>query len=125
VLFTDGGSKQGLIMSSFAEFMDEARNSFGNFLPGSNKTLTAIQSTLKTSVQGYLVPFSSNSKEQERFSKTVSDLVQDKVFLSEFSEQIGVPSEHESEDEFVKRSTEKLRQMLYEKFRINVAPRGK
>jgi hypothetical protein len=48
----------------------------------------------------------------------VSNLVRDKEFISEFSDHIGVPSELETEDEFVKRGNGILRKMLHQKFGI-------
>jgi hypothetical protein len=60
----------------------------------------------------------NSNDEKQKFSEKVANLVQDEVFLSEFSDRIGEPLEHESEDEFVKRGSETLRQMLYDKFGI-------
>jgi len=105
-------------MSSFKEFMDEVEKSPGKALPASNTTLPAIQLELTTTVDRLLAPFSISSSEQQKFSEEVSSLVQDKAFLSEFSDQIGEPLENESEDEFVKRGSDKLRQMLYSEFNI-------
>ncbi len=105
-------------MSSFKEFMDKAKESSNKALPSSNITLPAIQSALTGAVNEILAPFSVPSDEQQKFSEEVSSLVQDEAFLSEFSDQIGEPLEHESEDEFVRRSSNALRQMLYEKFGI-------
>ncbi|MBD2076965.1 hypothetical protein H6F86_24380 [Phormidium sp. FACHB-592] len=105
-------------MSSFEEFMDEVEESPTKALPASNTTLSTIQLALTTTVKGLLAPLSISSSEQQKFSEKVSSLVQDKTFLSEFSDQIGEPLEDESEDEFVKRGSDKLRKMLYGKFNI-------
>lgn len=105
-------------MSSFKEFMDEAKESSNKALPSSNITLPAIQSALTGAVSGILAPFSVPSDEQQKFSEEVSSLVQNEAFISEFSDQIGEPLEHESEDEFVRRGSDALRRMLYEKFGI-------
>lgn len=105
-------------MSSFEEFMNEVKESPTKALPASNTTLPAIQLALTTAVDGLLAPFSISNSEQQKFSEEVSSLVQDKAFLSEFSDQIGEPLEDESEDEFVERGSDKLRQMLYSKFNI-------
>jgi hypothetical protein len=105
-------------MSSFEEFMNEVKKSPSEALPASNTTLPTIQLALTTTVNGLLAPFAISSSEQQKFSEEVSSLVQDKAFLSEFSDQIGEPLEDESEDGFVKRGSEKLRQMLYSKFNI-------
>ena len=111
-------SKMKSTMSSFEEFMRVAQQSPGQFLPASNVTIPGIQLALTASIRGILSPFSAPSDEQEQFSKEVSNLVQDQAFLSEFSDQIGEPLEDESEDDFVERASDKLRQMLYSKFNI-------
>lgn len=104
--------------SSFKEFMRVVQQLPGQFLPASNVTIPGIQLALTSSIQGILSPFSTPSNEQEKFAQEVSSLVQDQEFLSEFSEQVGEPLEHESEDDFVERASDELRQMLYSKFNI-------
>jgi hypothetical protein len=105
-------------MSSFEEFMNEVKESPTKALLASNTTLPATQLALTTAVDGLLAPFSIPGSERQKFSEEVSSLVQDKAFLSEFSDQVGEPLEDESEDEFVERGSDKLRQMLYSKFNI-------
>lgn len=105
-------------MSDFDEFMNEIEESPAKLLPTSDITLSEIRSALTTNIAGLLSPFPISSDERQKFSEEVSSLVQNKAFLSEFSTQIGEPLEHESEDEFVKRGSDKLRQMLYQKFNI-------
>jgi hypothetical protein len=105
-------------MSNFKEFMDEIKASSTHALPASNINLPAIQLALTSEVSGLLAPLSVSSDDQHKFAEEVSNLVQDDAFLSEYSQQIGEPLEHEIEDEFVKRSSDKLRQMLYKKFGI-------
>lgn len=105
-------------MTSFEEFMNEIEESPTKAVPESNTTLPAIQIALTTTVSGLLAPSLISQSEQQKFSEEVSSLVQDKTFLSEFSAEIGEPLENESEDEFVKRGSDKLRQMLYSKFNI-------
>ncbi len=87
-------------------------------LPAFNTTLPEIQLALTKTIEGLLAPFSIFRIEQQKFSEEVSSLVHAKAFLSEFSDQIGEPLEHESEDEFVERGSNKLRQMLYSKFNL-------
>lgn len=107
-------------MSSFKQFINEIKESPSQALPASNTTLPAIQLALTATVGGLLslAPFSISRNEQQEFSEEVSSLVQDEVFLSEFSDQIGQPLENESEDEFVERGKDKLKQMLYSKFNV-------
>ncbi len=105
-------------MSSLKEFMDEFKESPTKSLPESGINLPAIQLALTGAVGELLAPFPYSSDEQRKFSQEVSGLIQDEVFLSEFSDQLSEPLNHESEDEFVKRGSDVLRQMLYEKFKI-------
>lgn len=105
-------------MSSFKEFMDEAKKLPNNTLAISNMSLSAIQLSLKSAVAVHLTPFSFSQDKAEKFSEDVSNLVGDKAFISKFSDSIGEPLENETEDEFVERSSNILRKMLYEKFGI-------
>jgi len=105
-------------MGSFREFMDEIEESPTRSLPDSELTISAIQMSLASATSGLLAPFSLPDDEKQKFSEEVSNLIQDKSFLSELSEQIDEPFENESEDEFIKRSSNSLRRMLYNKFNI-------
>jgi hypothetical protein len=99
---------------SFTKYMDEVNKSPAKDLLTSNTTLLDIQASLAKSVANLSTPFLSES-EQQKFSKTIRNLIQDKAFLSKFSDQTGEPLEDESEDDFVKRSSNTLRQMFYSK----------
>jgi len=57
-----------------------------------------------------------SENEKEKFSKEISNTIQDQVFISQFSDKIGSPLENESEEDFVKRGSNILRKMLYAKF---------
>jgi hypothetical protein len=105
-------------MSSFREFMDEIEESPTQSLPASELTIPAIQMALTAATVGLLTPFSFPDNEKQKFSEEVSSLIQNESFLSELSNQIDEPLENESEDEFVKRSSDALRRMLYDKFNI-------
>jgi tripartite-type tricarboxylate transporter receptor subunit TctC len=105
-------------MSNFKEFMDEVKESPDKALPATNTTLPKIQLAITETINGLLSPSKVPSDEQQKFSEEVASLVQDEAFLSEFSDQIGEPSEDETEDEFVKRGSDTLRQILYKKFGI-------
>lgn len=105
-------------MSSFKEFMDKAEESPAKALPLSNASLSAIQSSLTLAVGSLLTSFSVSSDKKQKFSEKVSNLVRDEVFISEFSDCIGEPEELEAEDEFVERSSDVLRKMLYDRFGI-------
>ena len=110
-------------MSSFKEFMDEARESPTKALPSSNTSLSAIQDSLTSLMGGLLIsshlaPLTVPNDKKQKFSEEVSNIVQDEAFISEFSDSIGDPSELETEDEFVERGSDILRRMLYNKFGI-------
>lgn len=105
-------------MSSFKEFMDEIENSHTQEIPTTDLTIPAIKTALALATVGFLKPFSFSNDEKEKFSEEVSSLIQDKSFLAELSDEIAVPLEGESENEFVSRSTNALRRILYEKFNI-------
>ncbi|AFY89706.1 MAG: hypothetical protein CLLPBCKN_005225 [Chroococcidiopsis cubana SAG 39.79] len=104
-------------MSSFKDFMDNAIESSDQSLPASNISLASIQSSLAISMSAITSPFFKPNEEQ-KFSEQVSSLVQNDAFLSELSDQIGEPQVDESEDDFVKRSSNVLRKMLYKHFGI-------
>lgn len=105
-------------MSTFKEFMDEVEESPTKALPASNMSLSAIQTSLTLAVSNLLTPFSLPSDKKQEFSEKVSNLVQDEAFISEFSDRIDLPSEIETEDEFVECGSDVLRKMLYDRFGI-------
>jgi hypothetical protein len=105
-------------MSNFKDFMDEIENSSAQSLPECDLTLPAIQVALTAAVSGLLLPSLISHNEQQKFSEEVSNLVKEESFLAELSNQIGEPLDPESEDEFVKRGSDALRQLLYDKFGI-------
>jgi len=77
---------------------------------------TAITAAWTAATFGLLAPFPFPDDEKQKFSEEVSNLIQDEPFLNDFSNQIGEPLEDESEDTFVDRASNALRQMLYDKF---------
>ncbi len=105
-------------MSTFKEFMNEAKESSNKTLPASNTSLSAIETSLTLAISSLLTPFSVPSNEKKEFSKKVSNLVRDEKFISQFSDCIDVPLEIETEDEFVERANSVLREMLYTRFGI-------
>jgi surfactin synthase thioesterase subunit len=105
-------------MSSFKEFITEAEKSPTKALFGSNTSLLAIKTSLAPAISGLLTPFSVPSDKKQEFAEKVSNLVRDEEFISKFSDCIGMPSELETEDEFVERGNSVLRKMLYARFGI-------
>ncbi|MEG5048631.1 hypothetical protein QUB26_29650, partial [Microcoleus sp. B4-C1] len=83
---------------------------------GGRKILALI--ILLTIYKTGMLPFSFSNNEKQKFSEEVSSLIQNESFLSDFSNQIGEPLEEESEDDFVKRGSNRLRKMLYDRFGI-------
>ncbi len=96
-------------MSSLNEFINESK---GKELIADTR-LILVQEISQT-----LIPFSTSIEKRRQFAEGVSNLVESKDFLSEFSNEIGEPLEHESEAEFVKRGVDTLRKLLYKKFDI-------
>ena len=105
-------------MNSFEEFMNEIKNSSHQNLQSSSINLPEIQKNLAFGIAAAISPLSFGKNEKEQFSEEVSNLIQDESFISEFSDEIGKPLENESEEDFIKRSSLKLKQMLYTKFNI-------
>ncbi|MEG4211626.1 hypothetical protein [Microcoleus sp. S13_B4] len=98
--------------------MDEIKQSPTQSLPESDLTLPCLQMALTAGTFLMLTPFSFSNNEKQKFSEEVSSLIQNESFLSDLSNQIGQPLEQESEDDFVKRGSNRLRKMLYERFGI-------
>lgn len=106
------------VMSNFNQFMDEIKQSPTQSLPESYLTLPSLQMALTAGTFLILTPFSFSNNEKQKFSEEVSSLIHNESFLSDFSNQIGKPLEQESEDDFVKRASNRLRKMLYDRFGI-------
>ena len=99
--------------------MNEVKGSPSKTLPMSVKLPSNIQASLMSEVDAILISFSAPKDMKQKFSEEVSNLVQDKAFIPELSDRIGEPSELETEDEFIERSSNVLRRMLYAKFGIS------
>lgn len=105
-------------MDRFEDFMNEAQKSSDQGASASPVGLTAVQTSLASTVRGIIASTVLNDVEKQNFSQEVSSLVQDTTLISEFSDKIGTPKETETEEEFVKRGSDVLRKMLYERFGI-------
>lgn len=57
----------------------------------------------------------TNHSEETKFSHQVAEIVSGEEFISELSTEIGKPISGESEDEFVNRSKNSLRELLQRK----------
>lgn len=60
----------------------------------------------------------SNSQQIEKFSQEVASYATGDDVISSVSEQIGQPRENETEEEFVERASQVLREILKKKFKI-------
>lgn len=105
-------------MSSFKEFMDVVKRSPAKALPAPGISLATIQASLLAAVAMLVTPSSVPNDEKRRFAEDVSTFVRDETFLSNVSDRIGEPLDHESEDEFVRRGKNTLRKMLYDRFGV-------
>jgi hypothetical protein len=103
-------------MSNFKEFIDELKSSPITSQSYSLK-ISEIQQNI-TAVIGLATSSFWGEDKAEKFSKEVSKVVQNELFLAELSNKIGEPLDEESEDDFVLRSTDILKQMLHKKFRL-------
>ena len=106
------------VVSNFKQFMDKIKQSPTQSLPESYLTLPSLHMALTAGTFLMLTPFSFSNNEKQKFSEEVSSLIHNESFLSDFSNQIGKPLEQESEDDFVKRGSNMLRKMLYDRFGI-------
>lgn len=106
-------------MNRFEDLMNEAKKSSSQDATAFPIMLTDIQTSLSSAIRGIITSTSLNDVEKQKFSQEVSSLVQDTALISEFSNKMGTPEETETEEEFVKRGSDVLRRMLYEKLGIN------
>lgn len=100
-------------MSNFKDFFSSKSNT-------NNKTELAISSKINTilvasSAVGLFSGSGKKEKATEEFSKKVSQFVHSDEFLDEFSKDIGEPKQNESEDEFVNRAKDAMRNLLRKK----------
>lgn len=105
-------------MSNFKEFMAEVEASPDKALPTVSTSLPAMEMALSSSILKVLSPLTAPTDKKREFSERVSSTIRDEGFISKLSEQIGVPSEGETEDSFVENSSRALRKMLYSRFGI-------
>lgn len=94
-------------MSSFNDFFKTV-NTIDNSLITSRKE---VATTISNSLIGSLF---SNS-EREKFAAKVSEFAHSDDFLNEVSDDIGLPKDNESEDEFVERAKSTMRTLLMKK----------
>ena len=114
-------------MTDFKEFWNNETDS--NLQPSGSThkpvaLSTATQNTLILGITaittGALSVFGGNSEQAqaEKFSNEVSNYATSDEVISELSDNVGAPKQDESEDEFVKRASTALREILGKKFNV-------
>lgn len=108
-------------MNSFKDFIIEFKNNPSKLLPGIGSTLSDFQKSLSATIV-YILEINDVSWKQTQKSeiaeKISNVLIKDNEILSNFSTELGEPAPNDSEEMFVKRGTQILRQILYRVFDI-------
>lgn len=105
-------------MASLKEFIKSYKdNKNGLSLPSpSSKELTnVISKEIKTNSAASLSISALSSSDTEKFSSQMAELANSDTVLTELSNSLGVPKEHESEDEFVERAKSIFKNILSKK----------
>jgi hypothetical protein len=100
--------------------MEKKMSSFNDFFKAVKKTdnsLTTSKEVVATTISNTLVSVSGlfSNSEREKFATKVSEFVLSDAFLNEFSGDVGLPKENESEDKFVERAKSTMRTLLMKK----------
>ncbi len=106
-------------MTSLKEFMEsDDKNNTGDFLLSSLSS-KALTNTISKGITELSVVSASSlslaSHNREKFSSKVAELVTNDTVLTELSNSLGVPKEHESEDEFVERAKSIFKNIISKK----------
>lgn len=108
-------------MNSFKDFIIEFKNNPSKLLPGIGSTLLDFQKSLSATIV-YILEIDNvswqDTQKSEIAEKISNVLIKDDEILSNFSTQLGEPAPHDSEEMFVNRGTQILRQILYRVFDI-------
>lgn len=114
-------------MSSFQEFWNDGTDhnqqpsgATPELVPLSITTQTSLALGITAITTAGLALFSDNNKQAqaEKFSVEVSQYVTSNEVVSEVSNNVGLPKQDESEDEFVERASTALRDILRKKFNV-------
>lgn len=115
------------MMSSFNKFWSESKNlplDSKNGLVTSPSLLSGIQDNIVAATLApvgiglALAGFNSSQEEAEKFSKQVAEYATSDEVISAVSDEVGEPKQNETEDEFVERATNVLRNILIKNFKI-------
>ncbi|MBD2445866.1 hypothetical protein H6G76_01600 [Nostoc sp. FACHB-152] len=87
-------------------------------------TTQELSATVAVNIQQALLPAIglslglANTQKAEEFSKGVANYATSDEVISSLSEKIGKPRDNETEQEFVERASQTLREILKKKFKI-------
>lgn len=102
--------------------MSDQKKSLADFLnnkqDGSVKPTLLLQNLDATVMSSLGVIGIGTEKEKADFSNEINSMVTSKAFINDLSTEVGMPRENETKEEFVKRSSDILRGILYKKFGI-------
>lgn len=98
-------------MSDFKNFVKAVKTSNSEVALLASK----ISDVLAVNTFGSSVLNSLSSSEKEKFATKVSELTHSDMFLTELSNDIGLPTENESKDEFVDRAKKTMKGLLLRK----------
>lgn len=107
---------------SFEEFSEEDLEIKPN--PG-DISVSTVQAAIAATTQMITMPIASalfgqtdTQTKAEKFSKKVSEYATSKEVISSLSKEIGEPKETETEEEFIERASNVLRNLLKKKFNV-------
>ncbi|MGB4497268.1 MAG: hypothetical protein WBI40_01095 [Methylococcaceae bacterium] len=108
-------------MSNFNDFLKSIKT--GDSLPSKSESQKvvatafndALVSTMASKSIGIERLFSGSGDKTLKFAEKVSELAHSDDFLNEFSDDIGLPKDNESEDDFVERAKSTMKTLLMKK----------
>ena len=103
-------------MSSFKDFCNAKEDS--NQRVQSSLTVFSAQLSLRINSIATIGLFNTKQQKIDKFSEDVSSYVTSDEVISTVSEKVGEPRPEETEENFVKRASDRLREILYEKFKV-------
>ncbi|MCG9891615.1 MAG: hypothetical protein MH252_11130 [Thermosynechococcaceae cyanobacterium MS004] len=103
---------------SFKEFFDSGENP-DKSLPPALQSAYISTTTISTALIGTVLSNGSlfPDDDREKFSQKVSNLAHSEGFIAELSNELGTPSEDETEEEFVRRAKGLITSLLKQKLK--------
>lgn len=109
-------------MSSFQDFWNAQEDSAQQTqdLPKAQISPTVLCAQLSSGISGVTTSVLFNTKQQkiDKFSEDVSRYVTSYEVIATVSEKVGEPRPEETEEKFVERASNLLREILYDKFKV-------